>query len=401
MRGAYTSAVLVLSLLGANGAAAQGLDAQAAQSTVINGQVVQLEAPLKAGKAEADSTQAPKEDIQFERSQLLRGENVPNAELFRMYNHNTGEHFYTRDGNERDFLRRKGWNYEGVGWRSPLEGTPVYRMYNPNSGEHFYSLNGNERDMVLSKGWRYEGIGWQAAAPNGYPVYRLYNPNDRGPGAHHFTLNGNERNMLQSRGWRYEGISWYGVGEAAQSFADMRILNVRTYNQYAEGAPSGCEGASLLQALQYKGKLSDWSLRSFLNTIPRSPNGDPNNGFVGSPFRESSSVYSAIYPAPLTGWGQQYGNVQNISGQPMDALISEVRVGNPVVAWVTINFKPVRWGRWSFGAAVNNNHAVTLDGYNIPAGQVHVSDPISGSYWLSRAQFEEIYNARKFAVVVR
>ncbi len=51
--------------------------------------------------------------------------------------------------------------------------------------------------------------------------------------------------------------------------------------------------------------------------------------------------------------------------------------------------------------AANNNHAVTLDGYNKGSNQVHVSDPISGSYWMSRTTFENIYNARKYAVVVR
>ena len=107
-------------------------------------------------------------------------------------------------------------------------------------------------------------------------------------------------------------IRWYAVGTGQQSNDDYRLLGVKNYNQYALGAPSGCEGASLLQALQYKGKLTNWSLRQFLNTIPKSPNGNPNNGFVGSPFVENSWTYSAIYPAPLTTWGQKYGNVQNI-----------------------------------------------------------------------------------------
>ncbi|WP_201736563.1 C39 family peptidase [Bifidobacterium xylocopae] len=342
----------------------------------------------------------PKEELKLDRSQLLRSEE-PAADLFRMYNHNTGEQFYTENSCERDFLRGKGWNYEGVGWRVPLEGAPVYRMYNPNSGEHFYSLNSYERDMVVSKGWRYEGVGWKAAGSNGYPVYRLYNPHDRRPGAHHFTLNSYERDQLQSVGWRYEGVSWFGVGSAEESYDDIRQLNVPNYNQYAAGAPSGCEGASLLQALQYKGRLGGWSLRQFLDTMPHSSNGGPNNGFVGPPYTESPNVYSAIYPGPLASWGQAYGNVSNITGSSMDALINEVRAGNPVVTWVTINFQTARWGMWSFGAAVNNNHAVTLDGYNIPGGQVHVSDPISGSYWLSRSTFETIYNARKFAVVIR
>ena len=112
----------------------------------------------------------------------------------------------------------------------------------------------------------------------------------------------------------------------------------------------------MLQALQYKGKITKWSLTQFLNTIPKSPNGNPNNGFVGSPFVENSWTYSVIYPAPLATWGQKYGNVQNISGSSMTTLLNEVKNGNPVVAWVTINFQPIRWGNWSFGVAANNKN---------------------------------------------
>ena len=236
-------------------------------------------------------------------------------------------------------------------------------MYNPNAGDHHYTLLASERDHLKKVGWRDEGISWYS--PNsGIPLYRLYNPNAKA-GSHHYTPITSERDNLKKAGWRYEGIAWYAVGNGEQSHEDYRLLGVRNYNQYALGAPSGCEGASLLPALLYKGKLSGWRLRSFLNTIPKSSNGNPNNGFVGSPFVENAYTYSAIYPAPLTTWSQKYGNVQNISGSSMNTLINEVKNGNPVVAWVTINFQPIRWGNWSFGVAANNNHAVTLDGFNL------------------------------------
>lgn len=99
--------------------------------------------------------------------------------------------------------------------------------------------------------------------------------------------------------------------------------------------------------------------------------------------------------------GAAVWNVQNISGSSVDGLLNEVKNNNPVVAWVTINFQPARWGQWFFGLAVNNNHAVTLDGYNRSSNQVHVSDPISGTYWMDRGTFENIYKAKRYAVVVR
>ena len=368
------------------------------QTVVVNGEVVELEPPVKEGQAEANATEAPKEDLVQGNARSFRAA-ASSIPMYRLYNPNSGEHFYTKTVSERDHLRSVGWRYEGIGWQAPTNGNPVYRLYNPNAGDHHYTLLASERDHLKKVGWRDEGISWYS--PNsGIPLYRLYNPNAKA-GSHHYTPITSERDNLKKAGWRYEGIAWYAVGNGEQSHEDYRLLGVRNYNQYALGAPSGCEGASLLQALQYKGKLSGWSLRSFLNTIPKSSNGNPNNGFVGSPFVENAYTYSAIYPAPLTTWGQKYGNVQNISGSSMNTLINEVKNGNPVVAWVTINFHPIRWGNWSFGVAANNNHAVTLDGFNKAGNQVHVSDPISGSYWLSRTTFEAIYNARKFAVVVR
>lgn len=87
---------------------------------------------------------------------------------------------------------------------------PIYRLYNPNSGEHFYTRDSNESKYLNSLGWNYEGTGWNAPS-TGTPVYRLYNPNATGAGSHHYTLNSYEINSIVSAGWRYEGVSWYGV----------------------------------------------------------------------------------------------------------------------------------------------------------------------------------------------
>ncbi|UXV62087.1 C39 family peptidase [Lactococcus cremoris] len=375
-------------------------------TTTINGDNVVLEAPVKAGQSEANETQAPKEELGQNDSVSLRSRmavapatQAQTLAVYRMYNANSGEHFYTKNSYERDSLKNIGWNYEGVGWQAPESGSPVYRLYNPNSGEHFYTLSAYERDDLRKHGWNYESISFNSAANTGIPVYRVYNPNS---GWHHYTLISYERDSLVKAGWRNEGVAWYAANNGQTNNDNYRLLGVRNYDQYALGAPSGCEGAALLQALQYKGKITNCGLVQFLNTIPKSTDGSPNSGFVGSPFVEASNVYSAIYPGPLSNWAKKYDtNVQNISGTSVDGLINEVKNGNPVVVWVTINFQPVRWGAWPFGSAVNNNQAVTLDGFNKSSNQVHVSDSISGSYWLNRATFETIYNARKYAVAVR
>ena len=142
-----------------------------------------------------------------------------NNEMYRMYNPNSGEHFYTKAAQERDNLVKAGWRYESIGWTAPGKGEVVYRLYNPNAGDHHYTLNGAERDMLIQKGWRYEGTGWQAGGKTA--VYRLYNPNARS-GAHHFTTSKEEYEWLARLGWRKEGVAWYGANSSvpANKFPD-------------------------------------------------------------------------------------------------------------------------------------------------------------------------------------
>jgi hypothetical protein len=134
-------------------------------------------------------------------------------DMYRLYNPNSGEHFYTADINERNDLISYGWNYEAVGWIAPAKsGVPVYRLYNPVAGEHHYTKDAAERDMLVSKGWNYESIGWYSDDDKTVPLYRQYNPNQYACN-HNYTTDIDEKNYLISIGWRDEGISWYGLKE--------------------------------------------------------------------------------------------------------------------------------------------------------------------------------------------
>ena len=142
---------------------------------------------------------------------FLREKSEMYAEMYRLYNPNSGEHFYTASEEERDYLTVVGWNYEGLAWKAPkTSNTPVYRLYNPNAGDHHYTTSAAECDMLVTVGWNYEGIGWYSDDEGGEPWYRLYNPNATQAGAHHYTTNATERDYLVSIGWNDEGIGWYG-----------------------------------------------------------------------------------------------------------------------------------------------------------------------------------------------
>lgn len=177
------------------------------------------------------------------------------VEMYRLYNTNSGEHFYTANAGERDFLVSLGWRDEGIGWIAPnMSNVPVYRLYNPNGGEHHYTTSAGERNGLIAMGWNDEGIGWYSSEGMGWysdasqttplqryttdpyvaavltsagwrdvgggwysgdipktALYRQYNPNAFANN-HNYTTSLGENDWLVSIGWRPEGIGWYGVG---------------------------------------------------------------------------------------------------------------------------------------------------------------------------------------------
>lgn len=139
---------------------------------------------------------------------VASGAEIP---MYRLYNPNSGEHFYTKNASEKSTLVQVGWREEGIGWTAP-EGSdkPVYRLYNPNAGDHHYTSDGEERDMLIQAGWLYEGIGWYSDYNETTPLYRQYNPNAVS-GSHNYTTSKAENDYLASLGWREEGIGWYGL----------------------------------------------------------------------------------------------------------------------------------------------------------------------------------------------
>jgi len=126
--------------------------------------------------------------------------------MYRVYNLHSGEHFYTKDTNEKKSLIDLGWQDEGIGWYSPSQGAPVYRLYSPSEGRHFYTLDSYERDNATTIGWVYEGIGWNSGG--NIPLHRNWSSGN----GHNYTTNKNESDMLNDKGWRYEGVAWYGNG---------------------------------------------------------------------------------------------------------------------------------------------------------------------------------------------
>lgn len=158
--------------------------------------------------------------------------------MHRMYNPNSGEHFYTKDTNEKNNLQKHGWKYEGIGWTAPSTGNPVYRLYNKNAGDHHYTLHAYEKDHLVKVGWKYEGVGWYSDTKKSVPLYRAYNPNAKA-GSHNYTVNKNEQNHLIKVGWRNEGIAWYGVVKSTPKPTVVNKKDLQKYYDQYKGTQKG------------------------------------------------------------------------------------------------------------------------------------------------------------------
>jgi len=151
--------------------------------------------------------------------------------MYRLYNPNSGEHFYTGDVDETVTLTKIGWRFEGIGWVAPkISSTPVYRLYNPNTGDHHYTTSSSERQTCIRFGWEDESIGWYSDDSQRIPLYREYNPNVE-TGTHNYTSNSGEHNYLVSLGWRDENIGWYGIGEGRSSAIPRRLGDLEPISQ--------------------------------------------------------------------------------------------------------------------------------------------------------------------------
>ena len=176
------------------------------------------------------------------------------------------------------------------------------------------------------------------------------------------------------------------------------IEQVPIVNQLDEKVYSGCEAASLLMGLQYRGYLLDMTLPEFALLVPKS--NDPHMGFVSNIFTyEPRDVVHWIAPNALAAFGKTYyDGVEDISGADPEQLKAEIDKGNPVIVYGTDMYRePTAW----IDGIQLNMHVQLLVGYDADSGDYILHDPGYNEISFSKQQFESIYNVNKYAVVIR
>ena len=185
--------------------------------------------------------------------------------------------------------------------------------------------------------------------------------------------------------------------------ASWHRLNISPYyiNQVSAGYLNGCEAASLLMAMKYKGYIRGTSFKTFADNMPRSDN--PNEGFFSDMKTLEPKEVGAhwIAPSPLAAYGRSYsGNVINATGWSLDRLDEEVKNGNPVVIYLTWSFNNAKK---KVNGVPTNLHVMVLSGYNSYTGEQEFYDPWPSkgkNPSLSKARTNTLYKASGMRAVV-
>ncbi|MCO7125652.1 C39 family peptidase [Sporolactobacillus shoreicorticis] len=150
-------------------------------------------------------------------------------------------------------------------------------------------------------------------------------------------------------------------------------MNVAVVSQLPE-LPAGCEITAVTMMLRYKG--ADVTKKGLAKEMPRATNGDPDTGFVGSPYSKSGAT---IYPPALMKLVKKYaGSAVNLTGASTDKLKDFISNNHPVVIWGTYD------GFFY--------HALTLTGYS--ESGFYYNDPWTGTKrWMNNEQMMIHWNA--------
>ncbi|WEV36903.1 C39 family peptidase [Lactobacillus sp. ESL0677] len=176
------------------------------------------------------------------------------------------------------------------------------------------------------------------------------------------------------------------------------LLITENINQMFWGVQNGCEAAALLMGLHYQHKLETTDYQTFIDEMPLAPDYNPYHGFGGSPYENVTGRFEAIFPSALLNWGRKFTDLRDLTGAHESDLIAAIKRGNPVLTYVTTNFTQPDPDTYPWGKTYKNNHAVLLDGFS--EDLFHVSDPIDGHYWLTKAAFMQAYKVRTWAIEI-
>jgi uncharacterized protein YvpB len=305
-----------------------------------------------------------------------------------------------------------GTNYSKIG--RLMQGTKLNVIQRMNNG--WYKISYNGKSAYVSGDYVYSSVIYKVTATKLH--FRT------GPGTQYKSMGlinqGTVLNVIhkESNGWykiSFNGKTGYVSGDYVSSSTGTvsKKMDIPVIAQRPE-LPSGCEVTSLAMALRYYGVNADKTVLAkqmpYDSTkLVRNSNGsikiwgDPDVGFVGTPFGNGYT----INPGPLKKVLDKYrpGGLA-LTGKNFSEIESYVAQGKPVLVWFTINYEMPVARTWKTPAGKTINaarplHNIVITGTDANYVYFNDSEAVKKDVKLSKAKFINIYNAMgKRALVV-
>jgi hypothetical protein len=163
--------------------------------------------------------------------------------MSRFYNKEINQHLLTSNPSAENL---KNYVLEGPSFKLyadenlAKDAADVYRLFNPQTGDHLYTINKEEADAATRGGYRAEGVVGEAYSgkrEGTEAVERFYNPYT---GAHILSTDPKEQQTLGSLGYTYEGTAFYAPTQTTQA-ADQPSQSI---NSSAPSQPDNSAAAS-------------------------------------------------------------------------------------------------------------------------------------------------------------
>ncbi|WP_257349306.1 C39 family peptidase [Pseudalkalibacillus decolorationis] len=151
----------------------------------------------------------------------------------------------------------------------------------------------------------------------------------------------------------------------------------------------GCEVTSLAMMLQHAGvNVGKMELAENIHKVPYwtadGYRGNPHKGFVGNIYTFEKDGY-AVYHEPIADLAETYlpGRIVDLSGQPFQTVLDQVKQGSPVLVITNSKFRPLpedEFRYWKTNAGevkiTWNEHAVVITGYSDE--HIYINNPLGG-----------------------
>ncbi len=311
---------------------------------------------------------------------------------------------YIVDASNLNVRSGPGTNYKRIG--SLPQGSSIQAIQRLNNGWYEISYNG-QKGYVSGQ--------YVKTDEKLYRVDATALNVRKGPGLDYSRIgllkNGTVLSVIhkESNGWykiSYNGGTGYVSGEfVAAGDPQLAKLNVPLIAQRPE-LPSGCEVTSLAMALKYYGiNVSKTTLAKQMpydsTNLVRNADGsiktwgDPDVGFVGTPFGNGHT----INPGPLKKLLDQYRpGGADLTGKDFSEIEKHVSEGNPVLAWFTISHEMPKQRSWKTPAGKTINaptplHCIVITGVDADYVYFNDSEAVKKDVKMPKEKFIKIYNA--------